>query len=224
MTTMTLPLSSTGGATRAVTMRRGAPETHTAILYESVPSTRVSEQLQSFDLVFEATTVLRMLVAHELTQAETTQIGSASSAVSTVEHLSDLLGIPVRDVLRAARVRKRTFQNWKRNPATRPRLSSHGDLWRLAQSVEVLVDRLGEDLPTWMRQDVERLKMLGRGDFTGLVRDATQPIDRLPEMLLRERHLTAGTYGDDDYELPPRRGPIHVEEAPPARHVGPEDR
>lgn len=219
MTTMTLPLPSTGSATRTVATPQGRSETHTAIRYESVASRLVSQHLASFDLVFDTPVLVMVHVDHDVDTDESDSDIGAASAISTVQQLSDQLGLPVENILRAAGIRKRTFHHWKQKPATTPRLSSQGDLWSLAQAVEVLVDRLGENLPMWMLQDRHRLKMFDRRDFTGLVRDAARHQGRLPDMASRERHMTVGTFGDDSYDLPPRGGPVHTEEAPPARYV-----
>lgn len=224
MTTLTLPAQSTGSSTRAVAMPHGGTEVHTVIRYASVASPTIGQHLLWFDLSFDAPDFERLFI---LVHAEETDLEPASpstSALSTVELLVARMGVPEKDVLQAAGISRRTFQNWRRNPDTRPRLDSQGDLWGLAQAVEVLYERLGDVLPAWILQDRSRHRLLLRGEFAALVREATRPTERLPEMLHRERHLSAGDFGDDAADLAPRRSHLNAEVAPAATYGRPEDR
>jgi hypothetical protein len=117
-----------------------------------------------------------------------------SSVVGTIERLSALLGVPVKDVLAGAKIRKRTFQYWKRNPGTRPRLESQGEVWALAQGIEVLQEHLGKDLANWMAQSPRR-DMLRQGRYDELVQLATTPPGLDEELARRERARYVG-FGD----------------------------
>jgi hypothetical protein len=134
--------------------------------------------------------------------------------------------VPVKDVLAAAGVKKRTFQHWKRNPRTRPRLGSQGELWALAQSVEVLLERHGTGLARWIAQEPARRELLRRGLHRDVVRAATTlPAVLDPDVLHREHAMAAGHF-DDGLVAPPsdsvRPAPMRARMAAPARPREPE--
>jgi hypothetical protein len=95
-------------------------------------------------------------------------LGSAD-AVATVYEISRRLGLPVRDVLSAAGMRKSTFYTWTSPEAPKPRVASQAKLWQLAQFVEDIEALLGGSARRWLLGGVERLEMLGKGRFDDLL-------------------------------------------------------
>ena len=90
------------------------------------------------------------------------------TAVDAVYKIVGLLGLPLRDVLTAAGVARRTFYSWRgRNVA--PRLSSQGRLWSLLQVAVDLKDLIGDDLPQWIAADSNRRRTLRAGNFDSLM-------------------------------------------------------
>jgi len=63
--------------------------------------------------------------------------------VEAIAYIQDGLGLSLRQVLKAAGVRPRTYHSWHENPGRRPRLTSLGRLWRLHQLTEDLLESLG---------------------------------------------------------------------------------
>jgi hypothetical protein len=238
MSVMTLPeRPSTGDA---LFVRRGYDREdarlHTVVRYSQISDSTFGLTLLSFDSAFATPREWAgTLAVHAVgpTMAETELAAPASSAAETVESLASHLGVPVKDVLAAAGVKKRTFQHWKRNPRTRPRLGSQGQLWALAQSVEVLVERQGAGLAHWIAQEPARRELLRAGLHRDLVRAATVPTAvRDPGLLHRERTMAAGYFDDgpfaDDGLVPPmsdsaRPAPVRARLATPARAREPKE-
>lgn len=94
--------------------------------------------------------------------------GADQTAVDAVDKLVRILGLPIRDVLAAAGVARRTFYSWRgRNVA--PRLDSQGRLWELLQAAVDLQDVIGNDLPQWIAADPKRRRTLRAGNFDSLM-------------------------------------------------------
>lgn len=78
------------------------------------------------------------------------------------------------DVLAAAGISRRTFYSWNRMAETsRPRLSSLGRLWQLADTVDDLTE-LVDDVAKWLLRDESRRDLLRRGRFDELLIQATR--------------------------------------------------
>lgn len=231
MSVLTLPERPSTGDVLFVPRSHDREEAlrHTVVRYGQISDLTFGVTLLSFDSAFTTSREwARTLVVHvaEPTSAEIDLAAAASSAAETVESLAAHLGLPVKDVLAAAGVKKRTFQHWKRNPRTRPRLGSQGQLWALAQSVEVLLERHGTGLAHWIAQEPARRELLRHGLHRDLVRAATMPTAVLdPEVLHRERTMAAG-YFDDGLAAPAsdsvRPAPVRARMAAPARARQPE--
>jgi len=110
---------------------------------------------------------------------------SAMHPVDTIVELSGALGLPTRDVCKAAGVRTRTYYSWRKAPHTQQRISSENRLWDLRSLIDDLVELLEVDLRLWIRQ-ADRRKMLTGGQFDQLLLDATterakiHPMEGLP--------------------------------------------
>lgn len=101
------------------------------------------------------------------------EITGQDDPVVTIEGISQRLGVPVRDALKAAGISRSTFYSWKGSNELRPRLSSQGRLWELAQTVDDLDETIpGVGLRPWFLADRRRMNMLRKGSFDALLRDA----------------------------------------------------
>jgi hypothetical protein len=90
-------------------------------------------------------------------------------AVQAIAYIQNALGLSLRQVLKAAHVRPRTYHSWRENLDRRPRLASLGRLWRLHQLTEDLVETLGDaSVHRWLAEDDARLAALLRGRFDDL--------------------------------------------------------
>jgi hypothetical protein len=92
-------------------------------------------------------------------------------AVTVVEQLVAMLGMPKRDVLRAAGISKSTFHTWDQPNGPRPRTASQGRLWALAELVDDLTDYLGarDRVGPWLLADNARRSLLRAGEFDAVL-------------------------------------------------------
>ncbi|WP_189263027.1 hypothetical protein [Streptomyces fuscichromogenes] len=94
--------------------------------------------------------------------------------VTAVGEIRAILGFTQQQVLQAAGVSKRTFQNWRKGTSKRIRPSSVGRLWELHTLACELRELNG---PAWVRQwiaaDSQRAKMLRQGQFDDLMATAS---------------------------------------------------
>jgi hypothetical protein len=102
------------------------------------------------------------------------EVDGTDDAALTVRLISRRLGLPIRDIVEAAGISRSSFYSWNSPNAPRPRVSSQGHLWELAQLVDDLDELLGESLQRWMLADPQRRVSLAHGDFAKLL-DAAQP-------------------------------------------------
>ena len=146
-----------------------------------------------------------------------------STAVHVIANISEVLGVPVSDVLEASGIRRRTYQHWKATAAN-PRLSSQGRLWELSFTVRVLAESLGKGLRQWLHVPA-RLELLANGDFDTLTRQLLSQQARagkLGEVDDRdERRRSAGYFDDNEPPLPtrtsrPSAGTARKAKRPPA--------
>ncbi len=203
MTTAFATPIRTGGRSFGGDARLRSRPTATYIRYDSVVDPFFEVVLIGFDQVFAPE------VSESTGAARPADIASGpASAVAVVLDLMARLGLSQKDILNAAGIRKRTFQDWHRNPTRQPRLASQADLWALAQSVDVMADSLGGDLERWLKADHERIKMLRRGDHRELVRLATKVEVEDSAMRTAERLLGVGFFdeGEESKRRVPRAG------------------
>jgi len=122
------------------------------------------------------------------------------SAVTVVNNLVDLLGMPKRDVLRAAGISKSTFHTWDKPGGPRPRVGSLGQLWALAEAVDDLGEHLGSSdlVGPWILADSRRRNLLREGKFDRLLDlvASTAVTDPVPYL--------AGLYAVGQEKLEPR--------------------
>ena len=131
----------------------------------------------------------------ELTAAIVT---AEDDVVGVVERLAEVLGLPSRDVLKAAQIKKSSFYSWKKSHA-RPRVASQGCLWALAQVVDELAETVSGPLRAWVLADGRRRAALVAGDFDSLIDDATGI--REPRPYERAGAATFGVGSDLDDHL-----------------------
>jgi hypothetical protein len=86
-----------------------------------------------------------------------------TSAVEAVQNLVDDLRLPLKRVLAAAGIKRRTFYMWRESVGVDPRVKSVGRLWALEQCVEDL-KTVVPDVALWLH-DEGRLTLLERGEF-----------------------------------------------------------
>jgi hypothetical protein len=90
-------------------------------------------------------------------------------AVELIQRLTELLGVPLKDVLAAAGIRPRTYHSWRKPNAPKPRVGSQGHLWQLADSVADLSEHVGGDVRAWLHGRPERLRLLRAGELDELM-------------------------------------------------------
>lgn len=94
--------------------------------------------------------------------------------VDVVRDLQHRLGIDLKDVLAAASIKPRTYHSWAQPSAPRPRLTSQGRLWALAQLVDDLPELLDVPIRQWVLAAPDRLPALRNGRFDELLEQASQ--------------------------------------------------
>jgi hypothetical protein len=90
-------------------------------------------------------------------------------AVGAVGYIQRTLGLTLKQTLKAAQIRPRTYHSWQEHPDRNPRLTSLGRLWQLHQLTEDLDETMGAiGVRQWLAQDRSRLITLLRGRFDEL--------------------------------------------------------
>lgn len=211
MTTTYAP--PTGGRSVGWKAHRRSGPLPSYIHYGAVEDPFFEDVLIRFDQVFAPD------VAEPAEAAGAPESASRTAAVEdVVRELMARLGLSQKDVLSAAGIRKRTFQDWVKNPSRQPRLSSEADLWALAQCVEAIADEIGADLERWLKAEPERIKLLCRGEHRELVRFARRGGADDPALRAAERLEGVG-YFDEGEEagvrvlragMAPTRGTVAV--------------
>ncbi len=212
MTTTFAP--PTGGTSVGREAHRRPGPVLTYIHYSAVADPFFEDVLVRFDQTFAPD------VADPAEAASPPGIASrTAAAVDVVRELMARLGLSQKDVLDAAGIRKRTFQDWVRNPSRQPRLSSEADLWALAQSVEAMADEFGADLERWLKAEPERIKLLRRGEHRELVRLARRGGPDDPALRAAERLGGVGYFDEGEEsgvrvsraDTAPTRGTVAVQ-------------
>lgn len=86
--------------------------------------------------------------------------------VAAVAEVQSILGFTQQEVLRAAGISKRTFQNWRKGTSQRVRSASVGRLWELHALASDLAEIKGTvGVRQWIAADPSRAKLLRRGEF-----------------------------------------------------------
>jgi hypothetical protein len=92
-----------------------------------------------------------------------------ADALAVFERIQTELAVSQKDLLVAVGIKRRTYYSWK-NPSTpRPRPSSLGRLWHLADALVDLRDSLERPVAAWLHSAPERLAAFKEGRFEDLV-------------------------------------------------------
>lgn len=150
-----------------------------------------------------------------------------SAPVQVIKEISAALGVPVVDVLESAGIAQTTFHHWKRNPGSRSRLGSQGELWALAQSVRALAEQLDDRLSGWVSLSPRRRELLRAGQHRDLVRElaaerASGGDFRDPDFNWEtEQQVDDFNAGDAAEVQPPRSAPTRARAAARVRSATP---
>jgi hypothetical protein len=79
------------------------------------------------------------------------------------------LAVTQKELLVATGIRRRTYYSWKKPAAPRPRPSSLGRLWRLADALVDLRETLERPIAVWLHTSPERMAAFREGRFEDLV-------------------------------------------------------
>lgn len=135
-------------------------------------------------------------------------------ARDAVMYVARTLGVPQRDVLRAAGIAPRTFHTWGKI-VRHPRLSSQGRLWELVQLTEDLRELFGSRLRRWMRAPGRRALLAG-SDPQQLLSQAMVQTTNTPT---GPRLLTSAV-GSETHDVGPATRPVRPGDTTrPARRV-----
>lgn len=127
----------------------------------------------------------------------------SQSAADAIRSLADELHVPVKDVLEAAGIKKRTFHSWAKPNGPRPRVTSQGRLWHLVSTAHDLRTVLDTPPHVWLHASPDRLALLRRGQFDDLVDLA---FGRHTEVERRAAIRQAGLRPDIDVPINRSRG------------------
>jgi hypothetical protein len=87
-------------------------------------------------------------------------------AVGAIAYIQRTLDLSLKQTLKAAHIKPRTYHSWREHPARHPRVTSQGQLWLLHQLTEDLHEAMGEiGVQRWLAEDNSRLTALLRGRF-----------------------------------------------------------
>ena len=100
--------------------------------------------------------------------------GAIADAVTVIDELVRHLDLPLRDVVRAAGIKRSSYYSWKDLPKRRPRLDSLGQLWEMTQCVEDLIEIVPQPTSRWLMTDKRRIATLMSGRFDDLL-EMAQP-------------------------------------------------
>lgn len=151
------PTKDDPGATLATQWR---PWQVALVIGDDIPS-RIVTLLESIQ-AWQATPLL------ELHGVQRAPISGTDDAVATIDELAKRVGLPVKDILAAAGVKKSTYHSWKASGAPTPRLASQGRLWEVAQFVEDFAELLGGPVRPWLHADEHRRRLFITGSFAEL--------------------------------------------------------
>jgi hypothetical protein len=85
------------------------------------------------------------------------------------DRIQDELAVTQKELLAATGIRRRTYYSWKSPSTPRPRPSSLGRLWHLADALVDLRETLGRPVAAWLHASPERMAVFKEGRFEDLV-------------------------------------------------------
>jgi hypothetical protein len=89
--------------------------------------------------------------------------------LAVFDRIQNELAVTQKELLAATGIRRRTYYSWK-NPATpRPRPSSLGRLWHLADALVDLRETMERPVAAWLHSSPERMAAFKEGRFEDLV-------------------------------------------------------
>lgn len=110
----------------------------------------------------------------------------ASDVVEVVEWLAQQLDVPDGDIIRAAKIKRRNWHNWKNG--RRPRLETQGQLWALLNSVRALSDMFENGPARWFKEGgADRRALLTSGQHRKLVQEALKEAAMRGELINESR-------------------------------------
>ncbi len=130
------------------------------VLSDDMPTCIVT--LLVLSLAMEDTPTFEMYCEHS------SPVSGANDVVEVIEETSRRVGLPIKDVLAAAGVKKSTYHSWKAAAVVTPRLASQGRLWELAQFVEDFTEVHDFPIQQWLLTDETRQRLFMRGHFVEL--------------------------------------------------------
>ena len=157
------------------------------------PSISKSAPVSGFNQYLESSIFSFGLILDETQSA----VGSTPTddVVAVVRKIENELGLPLKDVLAAAGVKKRTFHSWVSGAARVPQLRSQGQLWQLVDALDDIRESVRGPVGPWLKSDLRHMTLLRSGLLDELV-DASLPV-RAPDEI---RHVRRGIA--DDFEMP----------------------
>ncbi|HWJ65118.1 MAG TPA: hypothetical protein VNT31_00430 [Nocardioides sp.] len=93
----------------------------------------------------------------------------SADPLTVFEQIQNELGITQKDLLVATGIKRRTFYSWKDPSTPRPRPSSLGRLWHLADALVDLREVLPRPVAAWLHSSSDRMAALKEGRFEDLV-------------------------------------------------------
>ncbi|MCP9001863.1 hypothetical protein NFC73_19325 [Pseudarthrobacter sp. RMG13] len=89
--------------------------------------------------------------------------------LAVFDRLQIELGVTQKDLLAATGIKRRTYYSWKKPSTPRPRPTSLGALWHLADALVDLREEIGRPVAAWLHALPEREVALREGRFDDLV-------------------------------------------------------
>ncbi|WP_269303278.1 hypothetical protein [Aeromicrobium sp. HA] len=118
--------------------------------------------------------------------SEAAMPNAAKDVVEVVGWLALQLDVPDGDILRAAKIKRRNWHNWKNGRS--PRLETQGQLWALLNSVQALSDMFDNVPGPWFKEGgARRRELLTSGQHRKLVQEALTEAARRGELTNESR-------------------------------------
>jgi len=154
-----------------------------------------SSQVQLSSWITQDWLVESLLPEDRFVQLSPPVTKGSDDAVTSLLSISSRLGLPIRDVVEIAGISRSSFYSWRSPTAPRPRLSSQGRLWELAQLVEDLEELIEAPLRHWLLANPQRRTDLLQGNFHKVL-DAASPVNGAP--FLAPSYSTNYAVGGDE--------------------------
>jgi len=145
------------------------------------------------------------------------RVDISSDAVTVARTLAHVLGVPLKDILKASEISRSSFHSWDKPSRPRPRLSSQGSLWALAELANELTETLKGNVAEWMRAHPTRRALLRAGEFDALYAQAFERPFRRGEGAAPNYALTAGVHDEPEGPLVERDAHAGVSPRPVRR-------